>query len=133
MFTLTRRFALIAVLTVLGLGLASSNAFAQRRIPGPITIRSAQPINPNYLVAPGLTMRQWAWNTRQYGRAMSSIPPYALGYNPYPQVVNYGPMYGNPYAFTNPYAGAFNPYVYGSFYGNPYNPYAGYGYSYLYQ
>ena len=47
-----------------------------------------------------MTLNQAAYNTAVMGRALSTIPPYALGYNPYPQIVNYGPMYTgyNPYA-----------------------------------
>jgi hypothetical protein len=94
------------------------------------------PLNPNWLVAPGVTQRQAAFNTRVTGRALASIPPWLYGYNPYPSpIVNYGQMY-NPAPYSSPYT---NPYVnpYASAYSNPYsNPYAslysgvgsGYGY-----
>jgi hypothetical protein len=60
------------------------------------------------------------------GRAYQQVPPYALGYNPYPPVV------GSPYVPpVNPYVGnplVANPYLSGynsaATY-NPYNPYAG--------
>jgi hypothetical protein len=95
------------------------------------------PLNPNWLVAPGVTLRQAAYNTRVAGRALASIPPWMYGYNPYPSpVVNYGQMYGPSSLYSSPYT---NPYVnpYASAYANPYsNPYAslysgvgpGYGY-----
>jgi hypothetical protein len=71
---------------------------------------------------------QYAYNIATIGRAYSYVPPYALGYNPYPAYVNYGPVYApryyNPYAYYNPYG------VYG-YYGM-YNPYALYGYYYGY-
>ena len=40
-------------------------------------------INPNFQIAPGLSVSQAAFNTRVLGRALQSVPPYALGYNPY--------------------------------------------------
>jgi len=54
-----------------------------------------------------------------YGRAMSTVPPYALGYNPYPVYAPvyppvYNPVYPPVYPVTpapyttNPY---YNPYV----------------------
>jgi hypothetical protein len=111
-------------------------------------------IDPNPFIAPGVTLGQWAYNTRVVGRALASYPPYLYGYNPYPQVVNYGPVYrtptpmyvGNawwrtpgypPYSLY-PYAGytPYSPYLNAgyalpnNYYVNPYplspNPYAGY-------
>jgi hypothetical protein len=62
------------------------------------------PINPNPVIAPGLTLQQYAYNTAVIGRALSNVPPYALGYNPYPAVVNYGPVYRNyGNAYAHPY------------------------------
>jgi hypothetical protein len=138
MLTLTRRFALVAVVALVGLSLTSTPAQAQANkryyLNGPVILNSSRPINPNWLVGPGLTLRQWAWNTARMGRAYSYVPPYMLGYNPYPQVLNYGaayPYYGAaPYS---PYFGIYNPYAYGAYFSNPYNPYGVYGYSYLYQ
>ena len=53
----------------------------------------AIPINPNYNIAPGLSLRQAAYNTAVMGRAVSNIPPYALGYNPYTSpVISSGPV-----------------------------------------
>jgi hypothetical protein len=69
---------------------------------------------------------QYAYNIATIGRAYSYVPPYALGYNPYPAYVNYGPVYSSRY-YYNPYL--YNPYaIYG--YGGLYNPYAMYGYYY---
>jgi hypothetical protein len=69
------------------------------------------PINPNWLVSPGINIRQATYNTAMWGRAFSYIPPYLLGYNPYPSIANYGPLYNSgvsPYnsPYLNPYAGA---------------------------
>jgi hypothetical protein len=70
---------------------------------------------------------QYAYNIATIGRAYSYVPPYALGYNPYPAYVNYGPMYNYNRYYYNPYA--YNPYaLYG--YGALYNPYALYGYGF---
>jgi hypothetical protein len=139
MLTITRRFLPVALVAVLSLGLFSTTARAQQRI-GPTVFPNNPPVNKNWLVAPGVTLKQWAWNTKKMGQAYSSIPPYMMGYNPYPQVINYGPSYYNPYQAypnVNPYAfysNMYNPYAaYGSFYTNPYNPYAAYGYNYLYR
>src|SRR5207248_9731639 len=80
----------------------------------------ALPVNPNYYVAPGLTLNQYAYNLSVLGQALSNFPPYALGYNPYPVVANYGPVYNvTPFAsnpFLNPYAGALG----GAYVGTPY-------------
>jgi hypothetical protein len=64
-------------------------------------------------------LKQWAYNTSVIGQAYANVPPYLLGYNPYPRVINYGPYNGvNPYAV---YSGLYNPYAYGSYgYGNLY-------------
>jgi hypothetical protein len=72
---------------------------------------------PGYVVSPrrGLTLRQAAYNVATLGQALSFVPPYALGFNPYPRIVT------NPVIapITNPYAGAgINPYA--SLYANPY-------------
>jgi len=58
-------------------------------------------INPNFYVAPGLTLNQYASNVATLGQAASQIPPYLLGYNPYPQVANYGPSF--PTIAPSPY------------------------------
>jgi hypothetical protein len=67
--------------------------------------------NPNWYVAPGLRINQAAYNIRVLGNAYSSVPPYALGYNPYPQVVNYGPVYPN-FNTINPYVRPYPVYPY---------------------
>jgi hypothetical protein len=92
--------ALVAAVT---LGSAASPARAQGPRRGtPLVLPSpAQAINPNPYIAPGLSLNQYAYNTAVIGQALSRVPPYALGYNPYPPVINYGPVYPNPY--LNPY------------------------------
>jgi hypothetical protein len=132
MKTLTGSFALVGIL---GLGMLSSTAEAGGRIrPGPLY--PTRPNYGNYYVAPGLTIKQLAYNTAAMGRAYSQYPAYMFGYNPYPPAVNYGPVY-NPYVaypgMNGVYSGFYNPYLGASVYNNPYNPYGMYGYSYLFQ
>jgi hypothetical protein len=64
-------------------------------------------INPYYQVAPGVSLNQYAYNVSVLGRAYSNVPPYMLGYNPYPQVVNYGPSF--------PTIAPYNPGLYGGY------------------
>jgi hypothetical protein len=74
----------------------------------------AQPFLPIYPGGP--TYRQYLANVQAFGQALRSVPPYALGYNPYlrPAVVNYPvvPAYAaytaspgyDPSLYANPYA-----------------------------
>jgi hypothetical protein len=94
-----------------------------------------QGINPYYQIAPGLSLQQASYNTRVMGRAYQSVPPYALGFNPYPPpvyggVVNYSP-YSSPY-LSGGYGGGYGGGGYANPYANPYanqfsNLYTGYG------
>jgi hypothetical protein len=121
-----RRFVVlgVAALVVAGLLTTASQAYPPRyayRGGAVVLPNSAGLINPNYQIYPGLSVRQYAYNTAVLGRAYSQVPPWVYGYNPYPSVVNYGPAY--PYS---------NPYAYGTYY-NPYagiyaSPYGGYVY-----
>jgi hypothetical protein len=90
-------------------------------------------VNPNFFIAPGLTLRQAAFNTAVLGRAISTIPPYAMGYNPYPSMVNYGPIVPMTTPAYNP--GVFNPALYSmnAYNPYPYNPYlsSGFGSTYI--
>jgi len=127
---------------LLGLMLTAAPAHAQfgRRIPG-----TGGTLNPYNYYDPYGYSRQAAFNIGLYGRAMSQVPPYALGYNPYPQIVNtpyyptpysgsgYGSLVNNPAAYTSP--GIASP-GYGGGYGGDtgytngyqpyYDPYSGY-------
>jgi hypothetical protein len=94
-----RRAGALALAGLVGLG-ASSEAWARFAIAPnraavliPPVPRQAVPfpgLNPNYFLAPGLTVRQAAYNTVVLGRALANVPPYALGYNPYVRAVNFG-------------------------------------------
>src|SRR5215472_15544719 len=61
--------------------------------------------NTNYWLNPYTTLQQQAYNTAVVGSALSTIPPYWLGFNPYPQYVTYG--YGG--------YGGYSPYGYGGY------------------
>jgi hypothetical protein len=80
---------------------------------------AAQSINPVFRIAPNLTLPQAAYNTAVSGQAIRNIPPYALGYNPYPQVANFGGLgaYGAGVGAFSPFGGSAlttSPYSYGS-------------------
>src|ERR1700682_5087682 len=62
-----------------------------------------QHINPNFRISPWLTLQQAAFNTATIGRAYAQVPPYALGYNPYPSPII--SPYGNAAPAYNPYLG----------------------------
>jgi hypothetical protein len=150
---------------LVGLALfAASQANAQttttgKRVGTPLSVPSvaAQSINPIFRLPNGLTVPQAAYNTAAFGQAISQVPPYALGYNPYPQVVGgggFGPFLGSGLGgaalSTSPYGlGALSAGGYGGYgaslstspYGagaldasaNPYSPYGGYGYGGYYE
>lgn len=108
----------VAMLLVSGflLGNAAPPAAAQFNLR---TIPSAQqqfPVNPYFLVAPGMTQAQYLNNVRAYARTAQQIPPWVYGYNPYPNpVINTGTVV-NPYGGVQPFAGGYG--------GNPYSPVA---------
>jgi hypothetical protein len=120
-----RPIALLAGAVLLALTLTPADAHAQfrpgGRMPSTVGLQSYlawNRVNPNYYLPNGMTLNQYAYTMATLGRAYSYIPPYTLGYNPYPQVVNYGPVY----PVYQPYV----PYNYTPYYS--YNPYlAGYG------
>src|SRR4051812_47315230 len=90
MFSSVRRVSAVVLTALAVLGPLSPLAQAQRR---PLAIPSLPAFNPNPYVNPSQPLGQAAYNTAVLGQALSNIPPYALGYNPYPQVANYGPSY----------------------------------------
>jgi hypothetical protein len=130
--------------TFAGLLLIAPSAQAQNRIYGQMPL----PINPNPMIAPGVSLQQYAFNVKVIGRAYRNIPPYLLGYNPYPQVANFGPVFGPQFvpfapppvasgggytpvyggnAYTGGYTGGVNPLT-GQSYSGGYSPYGGGGY-----
>jgi len=138
-----KRLSLAAFgIALLALVLAAAPAHAQRfGAPG-----LGGTLNPYNYYDPFGYSRQAAFNIALYGRALSQVPPYALGYNPYPQITslpyNPTPYYGGGYGtlVNNPasYAGSpgytspgYSPGGYGgSGYPSPYipayDPYSGF-------
>lgn len=85
-------------------------------------------INPNFQVAPGLTISQQAFNIRTLGRAYQTVPPWVYGYNPYPPIyTNYGPIYRSPVYYSPPMYTPYSAPIYTPYYSAPiapvYNPY----------
>jgi hypothetical protein len=81
-----------------------------------------------------LYLQQYARNVATLGRAFRHVPPYALGYNPYPQMGNSGSSYptitpSNPYSLStgSGYSAGTNPSYGSSATSDPYG--AGYGLS----
>jgi plastocyanin len=83
-----------------------------------------QAINPNFRISPTLTLPQAAFNTSVFGAAISTIPPYALGFNPYPQAVSIGG--GAALSYGGGYPGMM-AYPMGGYGGGLYGGYGGYG------
>ncbi len=68
------------------------------------------PVNPNFQIAPNLSLRQAAYNTAVLGRASGQIPPWMFGYNP-ALASGLNPLgTGNPYLMGG-YPGGIPPYA----------------------
>jgi hypothetical protein len=100
-----RRLTLAAFgAALLALALAAPPAHAQRptcRIihpgAGRMTPGTGGTLNGYNYYDPYGTSRQAAFNIALYGQAMSQVPPYALGYNPYPSGAYYPPTWWGPW------------------------------------
>ncbi len=121
-----------AALAVAGAILAwTPTSQAQVPIRSGVTFRQS----PLFSVNPHLANYGYnlAYLGRAYGAFYRAIPPYALGYNPYPSPINYGQGYTNPY--VNPYmTTGYNPGMGATLTSNPYasstgmlDPYSGAG------
>src|SRR5205823_3515924 len=120
-----RRFGMVALAVLAVLGVVSPPAWGQRVVSTGIGQGGRQPmtvgaqsfinqtrINPNFYLTPTMTLNQYAHNVATLGRAYSNIPPYLLGYNPYPQAVNYGPSFPTITPYTSPVLSTgYNPYM----------------------
>jgi hypothetical protein len=135
MMNLVKWFGITALSGLAVVALTASQAQAQRNR-AIVAGYGGIPLNRNWLVAPGVTLQQAAYNTAVTGRALSTIPPWMYGYNPYPSPINnYGPVYpsyASPYInpYVNPYASAVassyaSPYA--SLYSGVGSGYGGYG------
>jgi hypothetical protein len=117
--------AALAALTVLGAAPPRAEAQVNPLFQVPFGVNPYAFKRPGQL---GFTPLQYAYQTQVMGQALSNVPPYALGYNPYNPIA-YGGGYGGGYnPYTSPYAGYANPYspvapAYGgSSLANPYTP-----------
>jgi hypothetical protein len=125
MFSHVTRFGLAALVGLALFGPVAPQARAQRII-SPVNFNNRIPPNPNYYLNQYTPLRQYAFNTAVLGQAFSNIPPYMLGYNPYPPI-NIGPSFPiNP-----PFAPAVNPLLTTGGLGNPYLSSAGLANPYL--
>src|SRR5262245_16565313 len=109
MRTMVRSLVLMAGALVLVGVLASTSQAQPIRSGIRVGGSTANWVNPNPYIGNGLRLNQAAYNIRVLGSAYASVPPYVYGYNPYPQVVNYGPVY--PYVAPTPYP-YYQPYPY---------------------
>jgi hypothetical protein len=114
MKTSLKRFAMVGVLALGLMGVFASLSQAQGQFVnrnGYMFARNSTSfVNPNYRITPDLSLNQYAYNLRVLGRAYRQVPPYALGYNPYPAPIYVTPTvpYYNPFLLsTSPY---YNPY-----------------------
>jgi len=133
--TVSLRRSAVALLSLTAVAVSASSASAQFRNPySPTVYTNPRPVNtpyfnPNPIVGPnGLTLGQLSYNTAVLGRVTGNfyrqIPPYAMGYNPYPSPI-IAPGYSGVPAYAPP---TYNPYVGGSVLAaNPYTGGAGAG------
>jgi hypothetical protein len=100
----------------------SGLVFLDSLLLGALVVPAVQAQIPANWYDPFGTARRAAYNIALYGRAMSQVPPYALGYNPYPAY--YPTPYYPPYmaAVAAPYYGAGG----GTIVNNPYSASPGY-------
>jgi hypothetical protein len=114
------RFAVLTLAALLGLVVAET--FAQQRSGTPASNAGnsqapaiARPqIRPWYatnFTPENVAAAQFARNASMVGAGLSAIPPYALGYNPYPSAISTGPVVAPlaPYALTT--TPSYNPYA----------------------
>jgi hypothetical protein len=87
-----RLFAAVAIAAASLLVLASDSHAQVRR---PLVITPPTPFTTNYYLPDGTNINQYAYNISVLGQAYSQIPPWILGYNPYPSPVYspYPPIY----------------------------------------
>jgi hypothetical protein len=103
-----RWFGAAALGSLTVLGVLAPQAQAQRQfIFAPALGSPGVGVNTNHWLNPYTTLQQQAFNTAIVGSALSTIPPYWLGYNPYPQYATYG-YGGSGY-------GGYSPYGYGGY------------------
>jgi plastocyanin len=105
--------------------LTTSAGFSQVRTPLPLGVPSLaqQSINPNFRLAPNLTIGQAAFNISTIGQALQQVPPFAFRGNPFAFGGGFGNGFGaSPFLMAG--YGGISPY-----YASPYmmGGYGGYG------
>ena len=89
-----------------------------------LNVREVHGQNPYFLIRPGLTLQQAAYNIAVLGQAAQNVPPYAYGINPYQRtIVNSGAAgYASPYAsaYSSPYGAGYGG-AYSGAYGSAYS------------
>jgi hypothetical protein len=102
MYSLANRLGVAALVigAVIGAvcGPASCVQAQVKMAPSPQTIF---PVNTNPLIAPGVSLKQFAYNTAAVGRLYSQIPPYLLGYNQTARGGVYNPNTFAPAPYTS--------------------------------
>lgn len=89
-----------AVVLILACAAGRSEAQVVRHVAPGMTVTTYS-VPPSRYYDPFGINRRNAYLIRQYGRAYSQVPPYALGYNPYPPVY-VAPLYPVPPVVTPP-------------------------------
>jgi hypothetical protein len=95
-----RRFGALtmACLAAFGVLVAPAQAQLARTRFSTVPLISQQAINPNFYVNNFQTLRQATFNTAVVGNALAQVPPWVLGYNPFPNpIANYGTITGPSY------------------------------------
>jgi hypothetical protein len=146
MRTIMKRLGIAVLAAGLVIGLASPASAQLRSFKRPLPYQPyrqphnyrgfgpqvSYPINPNPYIAPGLTLQQYSYNTLSLARVYRRIPPYLLGYSPYPGG-GYGPAY-TPMYYPQPYTYTPPTYSGGGYYPGNYSyypSYSPYGLSYI--
>jgi hypothetical protein len=95
---------LAAVVVLLGAGEAQAQYAAPRINARRVVVVPVQPAYyPNYVLPNGVPVSQYTANVAALGQAYSQVPPYLLGYNPYPTpVINYYGVHPAWYAYSWP-------------------------------
>jgi hypothetical protein len=100
MYILTKRLIVAALVLGVICGPTSSARAQVRLAPSAQTLF---PVNTNPYIAPGVTLKQFAYNTAVLGRLYSRIPPYLLGYNQTARGGVYNPNTYVPVPYTGGY------------------------------
>ncbi len=105
MCNFVKQLGVAALAAVVPVGMAVPSAHAQVRVPP----NSQGLVNPNFQVAPGLSLSQAAFNIEVLGRAFAQVPPFVFGFNPFPPTVvtPFAPVFSS--GFQPGFGGFFDP------------------------